>query len=100
VYQKFVSEIPASHAVFQQLGVTRPIRELAAPVPVPRIGYTRVSTVSQTLEQQNVALKGAGATKTFSDAMSGARDDRPGLTALIDYVRSLRTTPKRASYCW
>jgi DNA invertase Pin-like site-specific DNA recombinase len=44
-----------------------------------RIGYTRVSTVSQTLEQQNTALESAGATKTFSDTMSGARDDRPGL---------------------
>ena len=26
-------------------------------------------------------------TKTFSDTMSGARDDRPGLAALMDYVR-------------
>ena len=26
-------------------------------------------------------------TKTFSDNMSGASDDRPGLAALIDYVR-------------
>jgi DNA invertase Pin-like site-specific DNA recombinase len=52
-----------------------------------RVGYTRVSTVAQTLDQQNTALAAAGVTKTFSDIMSGARDDRPGLTALIDYVR-------------
>jgi DNA invertase Pin-like site-specific DNA recombinase len=26
-------------------------------------------------------------TKTFSDTMSGARDDRPGLAALLEYVR-------------
>lgn len=52
-----------------------------------KIGYTRVSTVAQTLEQQNDALAAAGVTKTFSDVMSGARDDRPGLTALLDYVR-------------
>ena len=52
-----------------------------------RLGYIRVSTVAQTLEQQNAALKAAGATKTFSDTMSGARDDRPGLAALMDYVR-------------
>jgi DNA invertase Pin-like site-specific DNA recombinase len=52
-----------------------------------RIGYTRVSTVSQTLDQQNEALEAAGATKTFSDTMSGARDDRPGLAALMEYVR-------------
>ncbi|WP_448439493.1 recombinase family protein [Mycolicibacterium sp. XJ2] len=51
------------------------------------MGYTRVSTVAQTLEQQNAALAAAGVTKTFSDTMSGARDDRPGLAALVDYVR-------------
>jgi DNA invertase Pin-like site-specific DNA recombinase len=55
--------------------------------PSPRIGYTRVSTVSQTLDQQNAALETAGVTKTFSDTMSGARDDRPGLAALMEYVR-------------
>ena len=53
-----------------------------------RLGYTRVSTVAQTLEQQNAALEAAGVTKTFSDVMSGARDDRPGLAALMDYVRA------------
>lgn len=53
-----------------------------------RLGYTRVSTVAQTLEQQNAALEAAGVTKTFSDVMSGARDDRPGLAALMEYVRA------------
>jgi DNA invertase Pin-like site-specific DNA recombinase len=52
-----------------------------------RVGYTRVSTVAQTLDQQNQALEAAGVTKTFSDIMSGARDDRPGLAALMEYVR-------------
>ena len=52
-----------------------------------RIGYTRVSTVAQTLEQQQAALDAAGVTKTFSDTMSGARDDRPGLCELMAYVR-------------
>ncbi len=52
-----------------------------------RVGYTRVSTVAQTLEQQQTALDAAGVVKTFSDIMSGARDDRPGLAALLDYVR-------------
>jgi DNA invertase Pin-like site-specific DNA recombinase len=55
--------------------------------PGVRIGYTRVSTVSQTLDQQEAALEAAGVTKTFSDTMSGARDDRPGLAALMEYVR-------------
>ena len=53
-----------------------------------RLGYTRVSTVAQTLEQQNAALEAAGVTKTFSDVTSGARDDRPGLAALVNYVRA------------
>ncbi|BBX06743.1 recombinase family protein [Mycolicibacterium aichiense] len=52
-----------------------------------RIGYTRVSTVSQTLNQQNEALAAAGVAKVFSDVMSGARDDRPGLADLMAYVR-------------
>lgn len=52
-----------------------------------RIGYVRVSTVSQTLEQQQAALDAAGVTKTFSDTMSGSRDDRPGLIELLAYVR-------------
>jgi len=52
-----------------------------------KVGYTRVSTVAQTLDQQNAALEAAGVTKTFSDMMSGARDDRPGLAALLEYVR-------------
>jgi DNA invertase Pin-like site-specific DNA recombinase len=53
-----------------------------------RVGYTRVSTVAQTLDQQNAALTAAGVAKVFSDVMSGARDDRPGLAALMAYVRA------------
>jgi DNA invertase Pin-like site-specific DNA recombinase len=52
-----------------------------------RVGYVRVSTIAQTLDQQNAALAAAGVIKTFSDTMSGAKDDRPGLAALMDYVR-------------
>ena len=33
------------------------------------------------------ALDAAGVAKTFSDTMSGARDDRPGLAELMAYVR-------------
>ena len=52
-----------------------------------RFGYTRVSTVAQTLHQQHDALKAAGVSKIYSDTMSGARDDRPGLAALTDQLR-------------
>ena len=51
------------------------------------IGYARVSTISQTLEQQTEALKAAGAGKVFHDVMSGARDDRPGFTECLEYLR-------------
>jgi DNA invertase Pin-like site-specific DNA recombinase len=34
------------------------------------VGYTRVSTVAQTLEQQDRARAAAGVTKTFFDIMS------------------------------
>jgi DNA invertase Pin-like site-specific DNA recombinase len=47
----------------------------------------RVSTIAQTLDQQNAALAAAGVKKTFSDTMSGACDDRPGLAAPMEYVR-------------
>jgi DNA invertase Pin-like site-specific DNA recombinase len=52
-----------------------------------RFGYTRVSTVAQTLHQQHDALKAVGVSKIYSDTMSGARDDRPGLAALMDQLR-------------
>ena len=52
-----------------------------------RVGYTRVSTVAQTVDQQNSALGAADVTRVFSDVMSGARDDRPGLAELLAYVR-------------
>jgi len=39
--------------------------------------------VTQTLDQQEQALEAAGVSKTFSDTMSGARDDRPGLADLM-----------------
>lgn len=52
-----------------------------------RIGYTRVSTVAQTLDRQQAALEATRVTKMFSDTLSGARDDRPGLADLMAYVR-------------
>lgn len=52
------------------------------------IGYARVSTGHQTVDQQTDALTAAGVERTFTDQMSGARDDRPGLAALLDYVRT------------
>ena len=52
------------------------------------IGYARVSTDHQSLEAQHDALTAAGCKRIFTDKLSGTREDRPGLAALLDYVRA------------
>ena len=51
------------------------------------IGYARVSTQDQTLNLQNDALEKAGCSKIFTDTISGAKTDRPGLEQALAYVR-------------
>jgi DNA invertase Pin-like site-specific DNA recombinase len=53
------------------------------------LGYARVSTRKQSLDQQLDALTAAGVDPdhVYSDVLSGARHDRPGLTALLGYAR-------------
>lgn len=51
------------------------------------LGYARVSTAQQTVDQQLDALYAAGVEKVWSDVMSGMRDDRPGLAELLAYAR-------------
>jgi len=51
------------------------------------VGYARVSTAEQTLALQEDALGAAGCDKIFTDTLSGARADRPGLTAALAYLR-------------
>ena len=52
-----------------------------------RIGYVRVSTREQHLDLQLDALRQAGCQKIFRDVISGAKADRPGLQAALDYLR-------------
>jgi DNA invertase Pin-like site-specific DNA recombinase len=51
------------------------------------IGYVRVSTARQNLDRQHDALTEAGVDRIFEDKISGAKFDRKGLNALLEYVR-------------
>ncbi len=51
------------------------------------IGYARVSTEDQNLDLQTQALDLAGCKKVFTDRMSGARNDRPGLKEALSHLR-------------
>lgn len=56
-----------------------------------QLGYARVSTGHQSLDQQIDALAAAGVEneRMYSDKLSGSstREQRPGLAALLDYAR-------------
>lgn len=51
------------------------------------VGYARVSTHDQNLTLQTDALEQAGCRKIFEDRVSGARSDRAGLKAALEFVR-------------
>jgi DNA invertase Pin-like site-specific DNA recombinase len=64
----------------------------AAPaVTGTQLGYARVSTMHQSLDQQVDALIAAGvdAARVYTDKLSGTsvRQERPGLGGLLDYAR-------------
>lgn len=62
----------------------RVVRRLAA---WGLLGYARVSTGEQELSLQHDALTAAGCLRIFSDTASGALDERPELTGLLDHLR-------------
>jgi len=51
------------------------------------IGYARVSTSEQDAALQTDALTAAGCSRIFDDKVSGAKSDRPGLSAALAYLR-------------
>ena len=52
------------------------------------IGYARVSTQGQDLEQQRVTLGQYGCQRIFEEKASGAKRDRPELGRLLDHLRA------------
>ncbi len=52
-----------------------------------KIGYVRISTHDQNESLQRDALKEAGCEKIYSDKVSGAKADRPGLAKALEYAR-------------
>ena len=56
-----------------------------------RIGYARVSTRDQNLEMQLDALNQAGCKRVFTDKLSGAQVERPGLREALSHLREADT---------
>jgi DNA invertase Pin-like site-specific DNA recombinase len=56
-----------------------------------RIGYARVSTRDQNLEMQLGALDKAGCKRIFTDKLSGAQVERPGLKEALSHLRETDT---------
>jgi Site-specific recombinases, DNA invertase Pin homologs len=53
-----------------------------------KIGYARVSTGLQNLDLQEDSLNTFGCEKIFTDHISGAKTQRPGLDQAIDFARA------------
>src|SRR6476659_559244 len=67
------------------------VTDTAPAVTGTQLGYARVSTVHQSLDQQTDALIAAGVdvARVYTDKLSGTstRQQRPGLASLVDYAR-------------
>lgn len=67
------------------------VTDTAPAVTGTQLGYARVSTTHQWLDQQMDALTAAGVSeaRVYTDKLAGTstRQERPGLAALLDYAR-------------
>lgn len=52
-----------------------------------KIGYVRVSSSDQNPQRQLEKLKKIGCKKIFQDKVSGVQKERPGLIAMLSYIR-------------
>ena len=60
------------------------------------LGYARVSTDGQTLEAQEEALRTSGATRIFSEKISGTVIDRKALGRALAALQSGSARPARS----
>jgi DNA invertase Pin-like site-specific DNA recombinase len=65
------------------------------------IGYARVSTTEQNLDLQLDALRKAGCIDAhiFTDKITGTKQERPGLTQALSYLRPGDTLVASNSKC-
>jgi DNA invertase Pin-like site-specific DNA recombinase len=61
---------------------------LVHPLAGQRVGYARISSVSQNLDGQTDALRVAGCEKVFADTASGKLAERPELSLCLGYLRA------------
>ncbi len=52
-----------------------------------KLGYARISTLSQTLDHQIDALKQLNCDRIFTDEVSGSKKERPGLSHMKEVMR-------------
>lgn len=77
----------SDRATMPDNGAAKLVGETGADRTGAQVGYARVSTVEQHLDQQITALSEAGCERIFKEKASGTRADRPELAKALDYMR-------------
>jgi DNA invertase Pin-like site-specific DNA recombinase len=82
---KFVRQLYIDHGKPDRLIVGRINGQLRLLMSL--VGYARISTTAQDAALQHDALTKAGCARIFDDQISGAKAERPGLDAALEYLR-------------